>query len=300
MAAKWIDDLSADTPLPDAARRALTVRLEAVREAVAPAVATPTTELEPVHQLRVATRRAGAVLDIFSLCLRRKARRRAKQHLRELRRAAGEARDADVFLRDLTEWRQKQVERVQPGLDALVGHTVARRMAAQAHLTRVAADHPFVMDRVIAKTLSGVRKPRGTKAKTLAELAHPWLEEAFARLEASVAAVSDEADLHAVRIEGKRLRYAMEVFAPCFGPAFREELYPQVEQLQEVLGNINDSRVALGRLEELAEFLRRTRPADERRYRPGLEGLRKHHQRRLTQEQRRFEEWWARWQEVEK
>jgi hypothetical protein len=33
----------------------------------------------------------------------------------------------------------------------------------------------------------------------------------------------------------------MEVFADCFALAFREKLYPMMEQMQEVLGNANDS-----------------------------------------------------------
>ena len=50
--------------------------------------------------------------------------------------------------------------------------------------------------------------------------------------------------LHAFRIEGKQLRYAMEIFAGAFPPAFRGELYPLVEQLQERLGKINDHATA--------------------------------------------------------
>src|SRR5262245_29019767 len=79
--------------------------------------------------------------------------------------------------------------------------------------------------------------------------------------------------LHQVRILGKRLRYAMEVFADCFALAFREKLYPLVEQMQEVLGNANDSHVAGRRLEALSARLQALVPAQWKRLRPGLEGL---------------------------
>ena len=46
------------------------------------------------------------------------------------------------------------------------------------------------------------------------------------------------------RIGAARLRYAMEVFADCFPPPFREVLYPMVEEMQEILGRANDSQVA--------------------------------------------------------
>src|SRR5262249_32835878 len=46
--------------------------------------------------------------------------------------------------------------------------------------------------------------------------------------------------LHNIRLAAKRLRYTMEVFADAFGPAFRNELYPLVAELQEKLGAVND------------------------------------------------------------
>jgi CHAD domain-containing protein len=52
---------------------------------------------------------------------------------------------------------------------------------------------------------------------------------------------------HRVRILGKRLRYAMEIFADCFPPEFNEQYYPTVEEMQEILGRANDSHVACER-----------------------------------------------------
>ena len=53
-------------------------------------------------------------------------------------------------------------------------------------------------------------------------------------------AVLDVQALHAFRIQGKQVRYAMEIFAGAFPPEFREQLYPIVETLQDRLGAIND------------------------------------------------------------
>src|SRR5207244_2764377 len=92
---KWISGLSASTPLVDAARRVLTIRLEVVRDYLSLALREPDKDPEYVHQLRVGTRRAGAAVEIFSLCLSGKAYKAARKQLRRLRRAAGEARDWD-------------------------------------------------------------------------------------------------------------------------------------------------------------------------------------------------------------
>jgi CHAD domain-containing protein len=87
----------------------------------------------------------------------------------------------------------------------------------------------------------------------------------------------------------------MEVFADCFAPAFRAELYPAVEAMQEILGNANDSVVACRRLDALSARLQALAPVEWKRLRPGLEGLRQYHQSRLPQEQERFQDGWARW-----
>lgn len=57
--------------------------------------------------------------------------------------------------------------------------------------------------------------------------------------EAGEADLADIERLHELRLTGKRLRYTMEVFAPCFGKPFRK-LYDAVESMQERLGDVND------------------------------------------------------------
>jgi hypothetical protein len=51
-------------------------------------------------------------------------------------------------------------------------------------------------------------------------------------------------DLHDMRIAAKRLRYTMEVFAPCFGAGFARAL-KTVEEIQERLGAIHDCDVLI-------------------------------------------------------
>src|SRR5207244_1516195 len=62
---------------------------------------------------------------------------------------------------------------------------------------------------------------------------------------------TEPAALHALRIAGKRLRYALEIFADCFPPAMKETVYPAVEHVQEMLGDVQDAIVGLERLAEI-------------------------------------------------
>ncbi len=293
---KWISDLAATTPLADAARRVLGIRLEVVRDYLRLALRETDRDPEYVHQLRVGTRRAGAALDIFALCLPEKAYNAARKQLRRLRRAAGAARDWDVFLGALDTLPCKRTGRTRPGFDFLIGHTVAHRVVAQSQLDEANPNFPFAFERFTADTLHAVHRP-DTSMGTLSDLARPVLNTLLRELELAAGQdLHDYEHLHQVRIIGKRLRYAMEVFADCFAPEFRETHYPAVEEMQEILGRANDSHVAHQRLEALHDRLRAMLPERWKRYRPAFDALLEFHAERLPRERDQFIEWWGRWQ----
>src|SRR4051812_42023473 len=95
---KWIQGLRPDMPLEQAAREVLTARLEVVRTYLPRALREADKDPEYVHQLRVGTRRGDAALRTFRACLPGRTYRAARARLRGIRRAAGAARDWDVFL----------------------------------------------------------------------------------------------------------------------------------------------------------------------------------------------------------
>jgi CHAD domain-containing protein len=297
---KWISDLTADTPLADAARRVLMVRLEVVRDYLHHALHQADKDPEYVHQLRVGTRRAGAALKAFAECLSEKEYRKARNRLRRLRRAAGAARDWDVFQLALAEWRPERGAGEQAGLDCLLGYALAQRQVAQELLEAAEDGTAGAFEGFLAETVAAVRAPHGDHGGgSLLDLARPLLGGLLHDLDEAAGRDLDDYDqLHQVRIAGKRLRYAMEIFAECFAAPFRDRLYPAVEEMQEILGRANDSHVAAGRLAELRDRLRKTAPADWKRLRPGVEALLRHHQRRVPQERRRFLKWWRRWQDA--
>jgi CHAD domain-containing protein len=294
---KWITELTALTSLADAARRVLSVRLAVIRDWLPKAMRQSDEDPEYVHQLRVSTRRAGAALDIFSLCLPDKEYKAARKTLRRIRRAAGEARDWDVFLEGLPS-REGRGEARQRAVDLLIGYGLSRRMAAQGALTEASPYYPFAFERFLAETVAAVHKAKGDDPpRCLIDLAEPMLSGLLKELhEAASGNLSDYDHLHQVRIIGKRLRYAMEIFVDCFAPAFKDQLYPAVEQMQEILGTANDSHVAGGRLKEVRDRLKVYRIEDAKRFKSGLEHLIQFHEDRLEQQRQTFTDWWAGWQ----
>jgi CHAD domain-containing protein len=289
---KWVAGLMPAMPVDEAARRVLRARLDAVAHWLPKAAQESGKDEENVHQLRVSTRRADAGLRIFRASLPGKAYRDARARLRSMRRAAGAARDWDVFLKELRGREGSAPEKERAGLELLIGYALGQRAAAQPGVEALGQKSPFgdFTEEVVGRV-----RPEEGGPGSLIELGRPLLEVLFEKLEGEASGdLSDYEHLHQVRITGKRLRYAMEVFADCFGRQFRESAYPRVEEMQDVLGLANDSHVATVRLSGLRATLRGWGATWERA-RPGVESLLRFHQRRLSKQRKQFEAWLSRW-----
>jgi CHAD domain-containing protein len=291
---KWIDDLTGNVPWTEAARHVLKIRLEAVAERLPDAILRAEENIEHVHQLRVSTRRAGAAVRIFGGLLPAKTHRTVNKRLKRMRRAAGEARDWDVFQEMIVQRGEASRKSSPGGLDFLLGYAQGQRAVAQKHLADmeplVDEDHPAFLHDVLHSL------PDDPSLGSFREHAVPLLTNLGGELETAASRkLTDYDELHQVRILGKKLRYAMEVFAVCFDHKFRDEIYPSIEAMQEILGHANDSHVAVGRLVEIRTRLERTLPSQAAGFRKGIETLVKYHQRRLGDQRRRFLKWRTAW-----
>jgi CHAD domain-containing protein len=295
---KWIPELTADTSVADAARHALKARLHVVRDYL-PLVASADIPRDPehVHQLRVGTRRAGAALRIFASCLPAKTAKKASRRLKRIRQAAGDARDWDVFALHLVELLTTKPPRERAGLDYLLGIGAGQRTATQVHLRDTAKKDGEDFEAFLVQTLDEVRPPDKDDGPLLT-LARPLLEQLLHELEEKANGdLTDYAHLHQVRIAGKHLRYAMELFAACFDGSFKETLYPQVEEMQEILGRANDSHVAVENLEAIRAHGQKAFGAVWKTLGPGVTGLLQFHRRQLPRERKAFLAWWKQWQQ---
>ena len=291
---KWMGDLSAAMPFSAAAKHVLALRLGSVAERLPLALHHADEDCEHVHQLRVSTRRAGAAVRIFAECLEAKAERKVKRALKRIRRAAGAARDWDVFQEMIVGRMPKATASQKPAFDLLLGLGQGQRTAAQIHLAELTdLDDDFAT--IVSAALASLDET--PVHETFRSRAIPLMTNLLRELDAAAALdLNDYEKLHQVRILGKQLRYAMEIFAGCFEAGFRETIYPAVEEMQEILGDANDSHVALQRLQEIRTRLEMTQPKAWPRYRTGLQALQRAHQRRLPEKRAEFLTWWTTWQ----
>ncbi len=259
---RWIKGTKPDQPINEVAYRALKNRLALVWRFLRLAAKEPHKNIEYVHQLRVATRRAVAAFQIFSeLTPDRRAAKICKD-LKKVRSIAGIARDRDVLIDRLS-----RDERIQESKDlAQVVHKIRRqRQKAQKPLIRV---HKQLKDkgfksssRRLVKKIRRSQKGRETSFRVAARSSLNQVVDQFFR--SADDDLLDIVALHKMRIAGKRLRYAMELLAGAFEKSFRTKLYPVFVEVQDRLGEINDHATACSLFNKWAGRLKEGRRAEQ-------------------------------------
>ena len=219
---------------------------------------------EPLHRVRVASRRLRAAAALFAPNWPRAWRSDWDRELRRLTRALGRARDLDVqiiFLSSrLAEPGTEPAQR--PGLERLRLRLEQRRERRQrrviAALDRFAGDTASAMRHFLTKAGGSADAP--APAPTTATFAIARTVVAT-RLD-SLLAIADcvpspdaAARQHEMRIIAKRLRYTLEIFASLDAEALRPALRA-AKQLQELLGEMHDCDVWTA---DLPRFLERER-----------------------------------------
>ena len=94
--ARDIPGIEPDATFREAAASAIEVRADEVFSFRDRAL--DTSDIEGVHDMRVATRRLRAVMEIFAVCFPKEQHRRALKEVKELADTLGERRDPDVMI----------------------------------------------------------------------------------------------------------------------------------------------------------------------------------------------------------
>jgi CHAD domain-containing protein len=217
-------------------------------------------DIEGVHQTRVTFRRMRSLLTIFRPAIPKKITAEWGKTMRGLAGRLGKARDLDVFIDEaLGDIRGKLSLPGEAGLETLVrqkrdlAYEDVRRMFDSEQYARFKADFTQWIDRRAWEQGEFKEKQR----KLLEGNVLPFARKVLDMQERSVletgAHVHKEAaeEMHRLRIECKKLRYAAEFFMPLF--AGMDEFIGHMKGLQDLLGVMNDVAVMRGLLDEVFE-----------------------------------------------
>ncbi|RQR37174.1 MULTISPECIES: CHAD domain-containing protein [unclassified Burkholderia] len=211
---------------------------------------------EFVHQMRVALRRLRTLMRFFPRFADEQWKNTFGADLRWVASLLGTVRDWDVFSTESL-----------PALIAADGGSAdwdgtldaARVQATAARVELRQALHSARYARLTLgwlEWLSALALPPAAgddDTPSLRRHATKRVRRLFGHLYASPSLTSlDTAARHQVRIDAKRLRYALEFFASLASRRTRNETVKTLARVQSVLGEANDTIVALHHLEQLA------------------------------------------------
>lgn len=235
---KWGKGISPNQSTSKVASRILGARLRSVWHWLPLAAEKSEEDVEHVHQLRIATRRAAEALRVFSNLIPEAVYEETRADLRKIRLAADEARNWDV-LGDLF----LQCPDVSAGglVSKVLEEIKSRRREAQRPIVAIHQELAAKeFDEQIAKLVEEVQSSGEGKRK-FGRQARQSLGSVLKKFfKAAEADLSGDEALHVLRIRTKKLRYTMEMVAPAFAPAFRKKLYDRISVLQDILGIVND------------------------------------------------------------
>lgn len=231
----------------DAFECILRTNLSAVEEGEPVALAGE--DIEGVHQVRVGLRRMRSALTVFAPAIPRRVTRPLAKELRRAAKALDRARDLDVYIaetlssvpkkkaRKLRNLAMKHREETYTRLSKLLQ---GKRYAGLKHdLTRWLDTKGWRAELSAAERKGLQRKVTPFASRVLEQHRAQVLEDGKA------VDKLDSDELHQLRIDCKKLRYATEFFAPLYGERMKE-FTQHLKALQDLLGTLHDTAVMTG------------------------------------------------------
>gem|GEM_PF-840480 len=239
-------------------------------------------EVGAVHQSRVATRRLGAAMKLLQPVIEKKSRKRLERSLKKMRRRLGSLRDLDVMMDHLAElrvnstqpdaidWLQKQLssereEAQQVAIDEIPLYKTLGQLEHWRVIRAQVHESDGAVDSLIGQSLHNQIDAFALAAKRIAIVPTPPAplastpdatdaDPAHRNISKVEAEDDPKPDPHQVRIEGKALRYTLEM-ADAAGHSLAPKVFKAFKSMQDSLGSWHDNVV-------LAESIMR-RSADE-------------------------------------
>lgn len=212
------------------------------------------TDPEGVHDMRVASRRLRSALRDFAPYLNKE--KALQKRLKSVAGALGAVRDEDVALMALEKLGAEADEASAAGVARLADERRVRRERARLALA-AAIDAATLTEVQTALDALLARAPKARRGKangahqnqaeeqTFRQVGQRIILKGFDELRSRSASLYHPfkpEPLHDMRIAAKRLRYAVQLFAQCWG----EQLAPlaqEVAELQDCLGELHDCDV---------------------------------------------------------
>lgn len=209
---------------------------------------------ESLHQMRVATRRLRAALQVFETALPTTLLN-TRGELRWLAQSLGAVRDLDVQLERLDALRRASPWDDSNALAPLATQFERARVEARTALLAVLDDDRYARLVGTARDLLIAGPPAEAPDEPSRVLGRRIIARRYRQFRREARLLrrsSPHADYHAVRIRGKRLRYSLELFIDLYGRDGALAL-ASLRRLQDLLGELQDLATTDERLRLLVQ-----------------------------------------------
>lgn len=206
---------------------------------------------EGVHSMRVASRRLRSAMRDFMPYLRQRGLTSVVKQTKSIAAALGEVRDQDVAIVALEKIGKQAPAEVTVALQQLMDQRKELRNESREKLSSVLVANQ--MKRARSEFLARIEKATAlpkTRGQAGPQLTFSQMSAAVivARLQ-ELEELSDSLynpfeieALHDMRIAAKRLRYALELFQPCWGRSLQTHA-KHAARMQTALGEVHDCDV---------------------------------------------------------
>ncbi|MGB4442317.1 MAG: CHAD domain-containing protein [Coriobacteriia bacterium] len=204
-------------------------------------------DADAVHDMRVASRRLREAMRLLGPLYPPKAFGTWYKRVRRITRALGPVRDSDVFIEDFTKLGNHVGAEGKRAVAFMVGYRTGRREHELDVLDAELAGLDLAENRRSFESFARRLADPASAGEPLAGFAYGAVAERAATVFGAqpAALVSEHVTRqHELRIDYKRLRYAVEAFAPCYGDSF-DDLHETLTAFQDTLGDLHDMHVFL-------------------------------------------------------
>ena len=202
---------------------------------------------EGVHSMRVASRRLRSALRDFSPYIKKRGMASTLTQIKSVADALGDVRDQDVAIQKLEALKVKTAPAVAKTIENVLEERKAVRGKAREKLKETISRHEMQQLRsdfreaVSVATYIASAKPALSYRDVAREIIAARLSD-FERLSDDLFKPFDVEGLHELRITGKRLRYAIELFDQCLKVSTLS-IAKRIARLQSELGDVHDCDV---------------------------------------------------------
>ena len=207
-------------------------------------------DLDPefLHDLRVAIRRTRSGLSLVKEVLPAEMVDTARRDFATLGAITGPTRDLDVYLEQRESYLERLPEVLRPGLNGFFADLAVRRRTEQQRLARglrgkkTRAILAAWKRQLNAKTPQPAPRAEVPVIDLAGRIIHRRSKRVLRDGRALHSATPD-AEVHRLRIQCKKLRYALEFFGSLYPEDDMALLVRQLKRLQDILGDFNDLSV---------------------------------------------------------